>query len=832
MKISLNAIKEIYKQAEVADFLPKDIDEITKKIGAQLGEIEEVVDLGAKYKDAVVVRVVSCIDHTNADKLKICRIDDGGKNKSVKRDKDGLVQVVCGAPNVKTDMFAVWLPPGATVPSTFDKEPFVLEAREIRGSISNGMLASANELAINDDHTGILNIDKKTEPGDSFAELYRLDDYIIDIENKMFTHRPDCFGLLGIARELAGIYGHNFKSPEWYADTIFNSQFSISKELKLDVVNEIPKSAPRFSVVTIADVKIAPSPIWLQVFLSKAGIKSINNVVDYTNFLMCFSGQPLHAYDYDKLAKLSGGTPTIKVRYASGQEKLKLLNGKEVTPPTETIVIATDKHSIGIGGVIGGSSTEVDDNTKNIIIECANFDPYAIRRTSMELGIFTDAVTRFSKGQSPLQTLPVITKAVKDLQYLSGGKPVGKLHDIKSHLSLLKPVKVSVGFINERLGLNLKTKDIIEILANVEITTKTHGDNLEITPPFWRTDIEIAEDAVEEVGRLYGYDHLPLKLPKKTMSPSVVSSELNLKQQIRESLSALGANEVLTYSFVHGNLLDATAQDRAKSFTIKNALSPDLQYYRQSLTPSLLEKIHPNIKAGYDDFALFELNKAHVKGKNDEHGLPEEFERLALVVAKAKNKGAAYFTAKTYLTNLLNSFGISEDKLTFTPFDSRQSKPIAAYYQTGRSAVIRLYDKEIGYIGEYGSQAARKLKLPEFCAGFELELEQLPVLAQSNYQPISRYPSISHDITLQTAYDLQFEDIVDALQGSIENHSPDDFYSEINCLDIFAKDNKSKNTTFRVIAANRQRTLTTTELNNLMDKVAADLAGSIKAERV
>lgn len=832
MKISLNSIKEIYKQAGVADFLPRDINVIAQKIGAQLGEIEKIVDLGKKYRGIIVAKVISCEPHPNADRLKLCIIDDGGVAKGVKRREDGLVQVVCGAPNVHTGMLAAWIPPGVTVPSTFDKDPFTLEAREIRGQFSNGMLASANELGINDEHTGILEIDKQAKPGDSFAQLYKLDDYVVDIENKMFTHRPDCFGLLGVSRELAGIYQKPFTSPEWYE---INPKFPAeeTKELKLEVINEIPELAPRFCAVAMRGVKVGPSPLWLQVALAKTGIKSINNIVDLTNFYMVYTGQPLHAYDYDKVAKLSGKGAVIKVRLPKKGEKLKLLNGKEIIPEKDTIMIATDKHPIGIGGVIGGADTEVDDSTQNIILECANFDSYSIRRSSMHYGIFTDAVTRFTKNQSPHQNLAVLSKIIGGIGALSGGKVASRLFDLRGKLARNKQISVSAGFINERLGLKLTGEEIALILKNVEFKVSRSGQNLEVTAPFWRTDIEIAEDVVEEVGRLYGYDHLSLKLPKKTITPSSVSEELKFNRKLRERLSALGANEVLSYSFIRGDLLDIAGQDPAKSFKVKNALSPDLQYYRQSITPSLLEKIHSNIKSGFDDFALFELGKAHVKDKETD-GLPDEFRRLALVTAsKDGHSGPAFYTARKYLADLLSVMGVAENDISFEPIKTDEKDPAAAYYQSGRAANIIAGGKLIGRIGEYSRDVSVKLKLPELCAGFEISLLELEKLgARKTYTPLSRYPAAEQDICLKTDKSLGFSDIRNALGVALDKHSPADVSCRTRCIDIFTSGDKFKQTTFRVETASYERTLTSEVVNLLFDKVADDVKRSIKAEIV
>ncbi|HEY5152630.1 MAG TPA: phenylalanine--tRNA ligase subunit beta, partial [Candidatus Saccharimonadales bacterium] len=629
MKVSLNIIRRLNEKYSSADDVTAiGTDELVKKIGAQLGGVDEVIDLGKKYQGIIISKVISCTKHPDADKLSLCKIDDGQVAKNVERDEQGYVQVVCGAPNVREGLTVAWLPPGTTVPETYDKEPFVLEAREIRGQKSNGMLASPKELALGDSHAGILELGEAT-PGSDFAQTLGLDDTILDIENKMFTHRPDCFGFIGIARELAGIQGMPYKSPDWYTPQPDFTAIEGS-ELPLEIRNELPELVPRFTAITMNGVKVGPSPVWLQVAQAELGQKSINNIVDYTNFYMLETGQPLHAYDYDKVKALGGDKPTIVVRNPKPNEKIKLLNGKEIEPRPEAVMIATDKQLIGIGGVMGGSQTEVDENTTNIILECANFDMYSIRRTSMTHGLFTDAVTRFTKGQSPLQNLAVLAKIVDEIRQHAGGKVAGPVLD-DNHLeaavlernSLHPPVKLPVDFINVRLGLELPADKVKQLLENVEFQVETAGDELTVKAPFWRTDIELREDVVEEVGRLYGYDKLPLELPRRDLAPTAKDRLLELKADIRQKLSRAGANEVLTYSFVHGNLLDRVGQDRSKAFQIANALSPDLQYYRISLIPSLLEKVHPNIKAGYDEFALFELGKTHSTDHGtDDDGLP------------------------------------------------------------------------------------------------------------------------------------------------------------------------------------------------------------------
>ncbi|HEX4774711.1 MAG TPA: phenylalanine--tRNA ligase subunit beta [Candidatus Saccharimonadales bacterium] len=839
MKVSLNTIKGlIEKYHSSADVTAIGVDKLIEKIGAQLGGVDEVIELGKKYEGIVVVKVASCEKHPDADKLSLCLVDDGGVVKEVKRNADGYVQIVCGAPNVRAGLLAAWIPPGKVVPATADKDPFVLEAREIRGQVSNGMLASPKELALGDSHDGILEVEADVRPGTPFDEVFGLkDEIVIDIENKMFTHRPDCFGFLGIARELAGIQGMPYKSPDWYQS---NPTFPAveAAELPLKILNELPESVPRFTAIVMSNIQVGPSPIWLQVFLAEMGQKSINNIVDYTNFYMLETGQPLHAYDYDKVKALSGGEANIVIRNPKPGEKIKLLNGKEIEPRAEAIMIATDKQLIGIGGIMGGSETEVDESTKNIILECANFDMYSVRRTSMEYGLFTDAVTRFTKGQSPLQNLAVLAKIVDEIKQHANGKVASPVIDdnhvdqtVLTRDSLYPPVKLSVGFVNERLGLQLKVDEMKRILENVEFQVDVKGDDLTVTAPFWRTDIELREDVVEEIGRLYGYDHLPLELSKRDLTPVQKDRLLTIKAQIRDKLSTAGANEVLTYSFVHGDLLKKVGQDPAKAFQIANALSPDLQYYRISLMPSLLDKVHPNIKAGYDEFALFEIGKGHIVGQVDDDGLPREDELTALVVAaadKLNKPGSAFYQAKQFLQNL------AKTELIYKPVpEIMQAYDITKPYDMNRAAFVYVGELFLGIIGEFKPSVARALKLPKYCAGFEVDTSVLQkVVSRTQYVPLPNFPKVIQDITLKVPASVTYQELFDTIQNSIDKLKPSNTWVKLEPVDIYQKEETHKNITLRLQIASYERTLTDAEVNKLLDAVAAAAKDQLKAERI
>jgi phenylalanyl-tRNA synthetase beta chain len=839
MKVSL----QLANQYSNVDLLAIPPEELLRRVGAQLGAVEEVIDWSVRYQGIYVVKVMEVKDHPNADKLHICLIDDGGVVQDVARQEGGLIQIVCGAPEIAAGMTLAWITPGSIVPATFDKDPFKLEVREIRGVPSPGMLGTPHELGISDDQSQLLVIDAhevgedKARPGTPFVELFDLNDLIIDCENKMFTHRPDCFGILGVARELAGITGQRFVSPDWYQKPATTP--AQAKTLPLTVFNYVPELSKRFMAVVIDDITIKPSPYWLQAALTRLGIRPINNVVDITNYAMQLTGQPMHAFDYHKIAENSNGQASIGIRLAEEGEKLTVLSGKDLVLTKTDLVVATNKTAADIAGIMGGAHTEIDDKTTAIVLTCASFDMYAIRRSSMRHGIFTDAATRYTKGQSILQNDRVLAFATNHIAELAGGVVASEIFDDPGDLHPLSSVTVSATFINTRLGSDLTPEEIAEHLENVEFTVTIAGDTLDVTAPFWRTDIELPEDVVEEVGRLHGFDSLPIKLPLRTTAAAPRNTVLQLQSNIRSLLSKAGANEVLTYSFVASKLIEAAGQNTKEAYQLSNALSPELQYYRLTLTPSLLSKVYQNIRAGYDRLAIFELGKTHLKlqGVNDE-GLPQENDMLALVYAAsnkavAKDSGAAYYQAREYLEYLAKHVGLNLDYEPLGEVNYEIVKP----YDVKRSALLidRNTGNYIGVLGEYKASVRRSLKLPVHTAGFEIMTTPLLEVGRpNNYQALQKFPGTTQDISFKTTLEQQFGPLVTALNQAVKTLGSEHGYRvAVLPLDIYHKDTgKQKHMTFRLEVHHPDRTVTTDEVSTFVEAVSATVARDQKVERI
>lgn len=859
MKISLNWVKQF-----------TDIDISTKELvnlaTERLGGVEAVVNYAGHYDGIVVAKVVSCEKHPNADKLSLCKIDDGGVVKDVARDQDGLVQVVCGAPNVKQDVVVAWIPPGSIVPASYgEKELFVLEARDLRGEASNGMLASPAELGMNDDHSGILEIEEDVKLGTPFKQLYDLDDTIIEIENKMFTHRPDGFGHLGVAREIAGIQHKAFKSPKWY----LYPELPNEGQSRVEVSIEDFELCPRYMAVEFESVEIKPSPLWLQSYLKRVGMKPINNVVDITNYIMMLTAQPIHAFDFDKIATSLGhpeqsdneieglnqvsqqaqGDKCVKIIVRTPQEgeKMTLLDGKEIMPHKDATLICNPDGPIALGGVMGGGNSEIDANTTHVVLECATFNMYNVRKTTMIHGLFTDAATRLTKGQPSEQLPSVLDKAIEMFKELTGARVVGGVTDAYpaqgSKIDNQEYIEIETKFINDRLGSKFSSEDIVKLLTNVEIEAHEASGPISVTPPFWRTDLEIPEDIVEEVGRLYGFNQLQIRLPKRSITPVTPNPLRTLKSEIRNVLSRAGANEVLTYSFVHGDLLKKANQDPERAYSLRNALSPDLQYYRLSLLPSLLDKVRPNIKAGVDEFVLFEIGKTHSKSPGDDpKNVPDEYTVLEVVYTSSKAKtGAAYFHMLRYVDNLLSELGIpykieKPDQIFID--DPKKRTQAEQPFDVLRSAyMFYKHAKQggmIGVVGELEQSVIKSFKLPSYTAAAVFALDGASFESENrhlnSYKPLSKYPSTEQDITLKVAGELKFSELKTLVESELAST---EYGWKLLPLGIYQKEGEStKNITFRITISHHDRTLTTHEVTELVEKISWVAHQKLQAEQV
>ncbi len=823
MLISLNWLKGGLQTDDITD------EELVKLIGARLVEVEGVIDQTHKYDNIYAVKVMYC-EAIEGTHLHLCKIDDGGKAEKVERDKDGYVQVMCGAPNVHEGMFAVWIAPGAIVPQTFNTdEPFEIGMRKmLKKYDSYGMMAGADELDFGDDHSGIVELNPAlAKPGKTLSELFgNLDDKILDIENKSLTHRPDTFGILGFRREVAGILGQKHATDDWYLEP--EQTFENDADVKLDIsIDE--KLCPRYTAIVFETIAENKNPYldFDATLLARSGMRAVNPIVDATNIMMLATGQPLHAFDYDKFVAVGGSkTPKIIVRAAKKGEKLELLDGTVAELNPDDIVITSNDVPVALAGAMGGASTAIDENTKRVILESATFSLYNLRKTQMAHGIFSEAITRFTKGQPSGATKAVALrfcdKAIRHLKPLA-------LFDTQKETPEPIEVALTLRQLNDLLGTDFSGKDVKRILENVEFKVKLGSDKIDIetkhfalkvederddaiyvTVPFWRTDIHIAEDIIEEVGRLSGFDNIAPILPLHgTADPNELFA---LKTNIRNHLSARGANEVLTYSFVHGDLMQKVGQKTDNSYKIVNSISPELQHIRQSIVPSLLDKSYANLRAGHEQFALFEMNQVYPRNLGvDSDKVPAGRHELGFVFVSQKEQ-SNYYLAKKYLESLLNSLNIAYAIEEFAENSTN------TYYEPKRSASIKCGDVVLGYVGEIKHKVLRGFKLPNGTAAFELALSSLLNAEQgvnSKDFRSSDYPAVLRDITLIVDGATKYADIETKLRAILSDY----IYKLVPTSIYQAEGSKTKNLSFHIEFAASDKTLTKDEISAIMKKL-------------
>ena len=747
MKISLNWLKR-FVEIKIPD------DELIRLIGARLVEVEGVINENEKYNNIYVVKVVKAekIPDTH---LTLCLIDVGGREiAKVEKNADGLVQVVCGAPNVREGMLSAWIAPGAIVPASVHEDaPFVIGKRKMLGKYeSNGMLAGADELDFGDDHSGIVEINPdEAEAGDLLADVFSLNDLILEIENKSLTHRPDCFGMVGFAREVAGILGVRFDE-----ENIFSSKVDFKKSGALNIEIKDEGICTRYSAVVLekhGEMK-KKYLTWQDTILAKSGMRPVEPIVDVTNYLMLLTGQPLHAFDFDKFVAVGGvGRPKIIVRLATDGEELTLLNEKKIILNHNDIVITSNNVPVALAGAMGGESTAIDKETRKIIIESATFSLYNLRKTQMEHGIFSEAITRFTKGQPPYQTMTVAKECA---EMLSDGFEVEMVKDEYPHPEKINVVKITTDAVNQLLGTDYSDKLIQKTLENVGFEVKAKRGAMEVKAPEWRTDIHIAEDVIEEVGRLNGYDNIMPVLPLHATAK--LDKMWTLKTRTRNILCGFGANEVLTYSFVSDRLLKKAGLLSDNSYKIINSISPELQLVRQSIVPSLLDKAYMNQKLPVDKFAIFEMNKVYRREWGmDEENVPVERTDLGFVLAERKGEGDAYYVAKNYIIKYLEELNIRADVL---PIKNENVENLP--FEKERAAEVWAEGEYLGVVGEFKNSVRRNYKLAEFLAGAELDMDAVLCLANAKKTIDVREIKKREDVTIATT--KNYGDVLSDLQ--------------------------------------------------------------------
>lgn len=805
-------------------------NDIVDILNTHVGNVEYSYDIGKQYEGIIVAEIVEKKDHPDADKLGVYKIFTGD---------DTRVQIVAGDKTLEIGDKVAYIKPGATVPiSIYENEPFVIKTVKLRGVDSNGMLGSEKELNLGPNHEGVMKLPVDAIPGTPFAEYYSLNDFAVNIENKALTNRGDLFGIVGMARELAAITGVKFESPAWYK----NQKKSIKPEntcLQLEVVNDAEALCPRYTAVAMDSIVNRESPVWLKSALIRLDIKPTNSIVDITNYVSALFGQPLHAFDYDKILdtdSIENTKVSINVRMARDNEKLLGLDNKLHKLNDRVMVIADKTNPIAIAGVIGGKDSSVDENTKRIIFESANFDKNSIRRTSMALGISTDAATKFKHALDTEMCIPALLKAVELTKEITGGKVASEIIDIYTEPYREKLITINLHKLNKRIGVNLKKDEIVNLLLALEYEIKSKGkDLITLVIPTWRRDVTIEEDVYEDIARIYGYNKIDIRLPKKNILPLKENNIFELKKDVRKTLSTLGANEILTYSFVSQENFKKSNLDLDLAFVVKNALSPELKFMRTSLLQGILPKCKENIQRGFNEFGLFELNIPHIKGYLDTESLPNEEWHLSAVFnkEKVKDSGSAYYWGKQYVEKALNTgkcnYILVADSLEQDlPEDIKAILPM---FDANVSAICYLEQVPIGIIGELKSSIRDEYKLSDYSCAIDINLSRTLDIEEKSgkYEEVPVYPTFSLDFTFETVRDIPCQNMISELEKIVRGK---DKWGRVECVDIY-EDKKSKDrkrTTLRVISSRYDKTASDKDIKEVAEKVAKRFKDVFEAE--
>ncbi|MFZ5391266.1 MAG: phenylalanine--tRNA ligase subunit beta, partial [Patescibacteria group bacterium] len=586
-------------QKFVQPIKPLSDKELMETLTMSVVEVEGVVNQSQRLQNVVVGQVTEVYDHPQADKLKMAKVDIGKES----------VTIVCGGVNLREGMKVALAKPGAMVKWHGQGDFIKLEEVVIRGQVSQGMACAAEELALPDDQAvehGIMDLTNlEAKPGTPLAEALAYDDVILDIENKSLTHRPDLWGHIGLARELSAIWQVPLNLPEPPAIEMS------AKEVSLKVSLKDKTKAKRYLGVVMSGLKVGPSPKWLKQALVCLGVRPINNIVDITNYVLLEMGQPLHAFDLNKLAG-----PEIIVRTAKSGESIVTLDGVERKLTEDMLVIADKKKSLAIAGVMGGSNSEVDGKTTSIVLESANFDAINIRQTSAKLGLRTEASVRFEKALDPELAEMALRRVVKlIMEIVPGVKVVSKVADEYPKPLKIQSINLPLEWLWRRLGADIGKSEVIGILSRLEFKVQDNGDNLIVTPPSFRAtrDITIPEDLVEEVARIYGYGRLPKILPKFPINPPLKDPKQELRWKIRDLLTSLGWNETMSYSFTDGSALSQFKEGKVE-IELFNPVDSKMIFLRQLLMETTLPQFAYNCKrSSSEDIKMYEMGRVFNK---------------------------------------------------------------------------------------------------------------------------------------------------------------------------------------------------------------------------
>ncbi|MBU8051228.1 phenylalanine--tRNA ligase subunit beta [Staphylococcus aureus] len=775
------------------------VSDLAERITRTGIEVDDLIDYTKDIKNLVVGFVKSKEKHPDADKLNVCQVDIG---------EDEPVQIVCGAPNVDAGQYVIVAKVGGRLPGGIK-----IKRAKLRGERSEGMICSLQEIGISSNYipksfeSGIYVFSESQVPGTDALQALYLDDQVMEFD--LTPNRADALSMIGTAYEVAALYNTKMTKPETTSNEL---ELSANDELTVTIENE--DKVPYYSARVVHDVTIEPSPIWMRARLIKAGIRPINNVVDISNYVLLEYGQPLHMFDQDAI-----GSQQIVVRQANEGEKMTTLDDTERELLTSDIVITNGQTPIALAGVMGGDFSEVKEQTSNIVIEGAIFDPVSIRHTSRRLNLRSESSSRFEKGIATEFVDEAVDRACYLLQTYANGKVLKDRVSSGELGAFITPIDITADKINRTIGFDLSQNDIVTIFNQLGFDTEINDDVITVLVPSRRKDITIKEDLIEEVARIYGYDDIPSTLP---VFDKVTSGQLTDRQyktrMVKEVLEGAGLDQAITYSLVSKEDATAFSMQQRQTIDLLMPMSEAHASLRQSLLPHLIEAASYNVARKNKDVKLFEIG--NVFFANGEGELPDQVEYLSGILTgdyvvnqwQGKKETVDFYLAKGVVDRVSEKLNL---EFSYRRADIDGLHP-------GRTAEILLENKVVGFIGELHPTLAADNDLKRTYV-FELNFDALMAVSVGyiNYQPIPRFPGMSRDIALEVDQNIPAADLLSTIHAHGGNILKDTLVFDVYQGEHLEKGKKS--IAIRLNYLDTEETLTDERVSKVQAEIEAAL---------
>ncbi|MSS43826.1 phenylalanine--tRNA ligase subunit beta [Anaerosalibacter bizertensis] len=785
------------------DYIDIDIDskELSDKLTLTGSHVESIIPLDKGIKKVVVGKILSIEKHPNADKLVITTTDVG----------DEKLKIITGASNIKEGDYVPVALVGARLPGGIK-----IKKSKLRGEESFGMLCSLDELGINDNvvpkeqRDGIFILDKEYPLGMDIKDILGLNGDVIELE--ITPNRPDCLSIIGMARETCATFDKKIKYPEI---SIRKEEESINNYVK-DVEILDKDLCNRYYAKVIKDVKIESSPLWLQTRLMEAGVRPINNIVDVTNYVMLEFGEPIHAFDLNKIKD-----EKIIVRRALDSEKITTIDGVERKLNPSNLVIADSEKPIAIAGIMGGLDSEVTSETKTILIETANFNDKNVRLTSKSLNLRTEASARFEKGIDPNLCEIACNRVCQLIEEIGAGKVVGEYIDDYIEKSIEKVITLRTDKVNRLLGTNIDKNDMIDILERLELKVEEKEECLEVTVPTFRLDLEAEVDLIEEIGRIYGFHNIKNEPLRGALIRGEKPYDKAIEDKAKLILEGLGMNEILTYSFVSPKAYDkiklSEDSEKRKYIKIMNPLGEDYSVMRTTLIPNAMDVLARNYNYGVERAFIYEIGNIFIPKELPIKNLPIERKILSL----GMYGDVDYFYIKGVVDTLLERLGILKCK-----YLREENHPS---FHPGRTANIIYKDKVLGVIGEIHPDILENYHIKERVYISELDFDTIIEIAnlERQYKPLAKYPAIIRDLAIVLDREILVKDIEEKILENGEG-----LIEKVDLFDVYMgkqipEDKKS--IAFSVTYRSSERTLKDEEVTKVHNNIINKLEETFKA---